>query len=113
MYVLFCSILQIYDIPYIKTENPFKNPQKERGKIMAYSLNDLKVGQSATVDELNSSGSIRRRLLDIGLIGNTKVECIGKSPSGDPKAFLIRGAVIAIRSEDCEGVLIKNIFGEG
>lgn len=51
MYVLFCSILQIYDIPYIKTENPFKKSAKERGKIMAYSLNDLKVGQSATVDE--------------------------------------------------------------
>lgn len=80
---------------------------------MPYSLNDLKVGQCATVETLSSVGNMRRRLLDIGLVGNTKVECIGKSPSGDPKAFLIRGAVIAIRSEDCESVLVKNIFGEG
>ena len=50
---------------------------------------------------------MRRRLLDIGLIGETDIECIGKSPSGDPKAFLIRGAVIAIRSEDCKDILIK------
>ncbi len=70
------------------------------------SLCDLSPGQSARVKKLTATGSIRRRLLDIGLIENTKVECIGRSPSGDPTAFLIRGAVIAIRSEDCSNILI-------
>ena len=51
-------------------------------------------------------GSIRRRLLDIGLVEDTEVECLGQSPLGDPCAYLIRGAVIAIRSEDCRGILI-------
>ena len=50
---------------------------------------------------------MRRRLLDIGLTPDTRVECVGKSPAGDPKAFLIRGAVIAIRKEDCDEILIK------
>lgn len=71
-------------------------------------LNDLTPGQHATVRELRSGGSIRRRLLDIGLIENTDVECIGRSPGGDPTAFLIRGAVIAIRSEDCRNILIQS-----
>ncbi len=39
------------------------------------------------VKELLSTGSIRRRLLDIGLIENTEVECLGRSPAGDPSAF--------------------------
>ncbi|MBS5844041.1 MAG: ferrous iron transport protein A [Clostridiales bacterium] len=69
-------------------------------------LNDIKPGQTAKVKELLSTGSIRRRLLDIGLIENTEVECLGRSPAGDPSAFLIRGAVIAIRSEDCRNILI-------
>jgi ferrous iron transport protein A len=69
-------------------------------------LNDLKPGQKAKIKENLSTGSIRRRLLDIGLIENTEVECLGKSPGGDPKAYLIRGAVIAIRSEDCSNILI-------
>ena len=60
-------------------------------------LNDIEPGQTAKVRELLSTGSIRRRLLDIGLIENTEVECLGRSPAGDPSAFLIRGAVIAIR----------------
>ena len=69
-------------------------------------LNDIKPGQTAKVKELLSTGSIRRRLLDIGLIENTEVECLGRSPAGDPSAFLLRGAVIAIRSEDCRNILI-------
>ncbi|MFQ7025812.1 MAG: FeoA family protein [Acutalibacteraceae bacterium] len=50
---------------------------------------------------------MRRRLQDIGLIEGTKVECIQKSPSGDPIAFLIRGAVIALRTEDSSSVLMS------
>ena len=61
-------------------------------------LNDLQPGQQAIVQELRSTGSIRRRLLDMGLIRNTVVQCLGRSPGGDPSAFLIRGAVIAIRA---------------
>jgi len=59
------------------------------------------------VKELVSTGSIRRRLLDIGLVENTEVECLGRSPAGDPCAYLIRGAVIAIRSEDCRNILVQ------
>jgi ferrous iron transport protein A len=70
------------------------------------NLNDLKPGQKAKIKQLLSTGTIRRRLLDIGLIENTEVECLGRSPSGDPKAYMIRGAVIAIRSEDCSNILI-------
>ncbi|KXL53225.1 FeoA domain protein [Anaerotignum neopropionicum] len=70
------------------------------------SLNDINPGEQAVVNALLSSGSMRRRLLDIGLIENTVIECLGRSPAGDPTAFLIRGAVIAIRSEDCENILV-------
>ncbi len=71
-----------------------------------HSLREIKPGQTARVRELLSTGSIRRRLLDIGLVENTEIECLGTSPCGDPSAFLIRGAVIAIRSEDCGNILI-------
>ena len=70
-------------------------------------LNELKVGQRGTVRQLLSDTSMRRRLQDIGLIEGTKVECIQKSPSGDPIAFLIRGAVIALRTEDSSSVLMS------
>lgn len=71
------------------------------------SLNSINPGEYAKVGQILSRGSMRRRLLDIGLTPGTRVECVGKSPAGDPKAFLIRGAVIAIRSEDCAEILIN------
>ncbi len=75
---------------------------------ISHSLNEIKPGQRTRIKEVRSSGSIRRRLLDIGLIENTEVECLGRSPGGDPTAFFIRGAVIALRSEDCQDILIDS-----
>lgn len=73
------------------------------------TLSDLEPGNRAIIYKILTSSNISRRFLDIGLIENTLVECVGKSPSGDPKAFLIRGAVIAIRAEDCKDIYIKEV----
>lgn len=70
-------------------------------------LNDIAPGQCGTVVTLLSAGNMRRRLLDIGLVENTEVECLGRSLGGDPSAYLIRGAVIAIRSEDGANILVR------
>ena len=48
------------------------------------SLNHVAEGQTVRVDELLATGSIRRRLLDIGLVEGTDVSCLQKSPAGDP-----------------------------
>ncbi len=69
-------------------------------------LNDMQPGQTARILELPSAGDIRRRLQDLGLIPDTLVRCMGKSPWGDPSAFLIRGAVIAIRAADGKEIQI-------
>lgn len=71
------------------------------------TLNRVPEGKTVEVKELLSTGSMRRRLQDIGLINGTKVECLQKSPFGDPVAYLIRGAVIAIRAEDSSKVIVK------
>ena len=69
-------------------------------------LNELAPGEKGVVIDLYTTGSMRRRFLDIGLVRNTVVECVGRSPGGDPSAYLIRGAVIAIRAEDCRSVRV-------
>lgn len=71
------------------------------------SLNHLSEGETGIVSNILSTGSIRRRLQDIGLIEGTNVKCMQKSPSGDPVAYFIRGAVIALRQEDSGNILIK------
>lgn len=71
------------------------------------NLTDMETGDTAIVERLLLGSDMRRRLQDIGLIEGTCVECIMKSPGGDPIAYQIRGAVIALRKEDAENILIS------
>ena len=71
------------------------------------SLNKLPIGQKAKVKELTSDGKTRRRMLDLGLIIDTVVEALLKSPAGDPVAYDIRGAVIALRSEESSKIMVQ------
>ncbi len=72
-----------------------------------FSLDALEVGQCAEVVRLTTDGSMRRRLMDLGLTEGTAVRCVSAAPSGDPKAFNIRGAVTALRLSDCKGIIVS------
>ena len=73
------------------------------------TLNDLKKGEKAIIKDIELEGSMKRRLLDIGLIKDSVVECILESPLKDPKAYWIRGALIAIRSGDAKKIFIEGV----
>ncbi len=73
------------------------------------TLDKMPIGSKCTVISLNASGPIHRRFLDLGLIAGTKIEVLQRSPSGDPVAYFIRGAVIALRSEDASKILVQSV----
>lgn len=73
------------------------------------TLGDLAEGEYAQVESLCTAGTMRRRMQDIGLIRGTGVSCVLKSPAGDPAAYEIRGALIALRREDARKVLVKGV----
>lgn len=64
------------------------------------TLDVLRIGEKAKVIAIRCTGLIRTRLADFGLLPGTVVEAVMGSPLGDPKAYRIRGSVIAVRSED-------------
>ena len=69
-----------------------------------YMLSDLPAGRSADVAQVDAPGPMGRRLLDIGFTEGTRVQCLYAAPSGEPRAYLVRGAVIALRREDAARV---------
>lgn len=73
------------------------------------TLNELKRGEKAIIKDLQIEGSMKRRLLDIGLIKDSIVECALESPLKDPKAYWIRGALIAIRNNDAKKIRIEGV----
>ena len=72
-------------------------------------LSQLDSGEKAVVSGIAAAcrGAERRRLLDLGLVAGTEVRAELDSPGGDPKAYRIRGALIALRREQADFVLVN------
>lgn len=68
------------------------------------TLADLPAGGSARVVRISAAcqGPQRRRLLDLGVVPGTIITSQFTSPDGDPAAYLIRGALIALRKAQAE-----------
>ncbi|MBR6756082.1 MAG: ferrous iron transport protein A [Peptococcaceae bacterium] len=73
-----------------------------------YLLADLPKGKQGIVAQINLEGELRHRLQDLGLVENTEITCVGQSPLGDPKAYLIRGAIIALRNEESSQIVVES-----
>jgi len=70
-------------------------------------LCDLCDSEGGYISEMHVKSPLRRRLLDIGLTENTFVQCVGKSPAGDPAAYEFRGSVFAVRAADAANIIIE------
>ncbi len=71
------------------------------------TLNNLKINKIAEIENINCENNIKRRMMDLGIVKGTKIKAILKSPSGNPRAYEVRGSVIAIRNEDAKQIVIK------
>lgn len=71
------------------------------------SLDSLTIGEGGNVCKLLAKGSLRRRMLDLGLVCGTYVESLMKSPTGGLTAYFISGAVIALRPNDARYIIIE------
>lgn len=75
-------------------------------------LSSLRVGESAYVTEIQTCPDMVRRLTDLGLVRGTRVTCTARSPAGDPCAYLIRGACIALRRGDAGEIRVEREWAE-
>ncbi len=71
------------------------------------TLNMLKTGQTAIVKRIYSINAERRRMVDLGILPGTRIENVMPSPLGDPVAYRIRSAVVALRREQAELIEIE------
>ena len=71
------------------------------------NLAQLQPGESAAVVALTGSNSQRHRLLDLGFVPGCQVTALYAAPWGDPVAYQVCGAVIALRRREAETVSIS------
>ena len=70
------------------------------------TLDQLPIGGAASIRSLDMDGTRRRRMMDLGFVPGASVSALHAGPWGDPVAYGIRGAVIALRKEDAAGIHI-------
>jgi DtxR family Mn-dependent transcriptional regulator len=75
------------------------------------TLSELAPGESARVIGIvaHCQGPQRRRLLDLGVVPDTEIVAEFESAGGDPMAYRIRGALIALREEQASWVEVEPI----
>lgn len=72
-------------------------------------LSSLAVGENACIVGISSEcrGANRRRLMDLGFIKGTPIQTEYPSPMKNPKAYLIKNTLIALRNDQAELILIE------
>jgi DtxR family Mn-dependent transcriptional regulator len=73
------------------------------------TLADARSGETVRVLDISMAcqGTQRRRLLDLGVVRGTEVTAELVSASGDPVAYRIRGALIALRRDQAKWVHVE------
>lgn len=82
-------------------------PARDSGVEGELPLTALAPGQSGEVVCVHPGAPLRQRLLDLGLVPGTRVDVLFCSPLGDPVAYRVRGAVVALRAAVARWVTVR------
>ena len=72
-----------------------------------YTLKDVKVGQSVTVERLHGEGPVKRRIMDMGITRGVEIHVRKVAPLGDPMELNVRGYELSIRRADAEMIEVR------
>lgn len=72
-------------------------------------LNQIPLDRIARIKRFETSEDVKRRLMDLGMVPGGEIRPVLKSPAGDPIAYEIKGAVIALRSHTSSAVWVEEV----
>jgi len=76
------------------------------------SLDQLRVGQRASIQAVQGDDSLVQRLLEGGLLEGEEVEVVGFAPLGDPMEVRLRDYRLSLRRREAARILVKVVSGE-
>jgi ferrous iron transport protein A len=71
------------------------------------TLRDVHTGDTVVVAKLHGEGSLKRRIMDMGITRGTEVYVRKVAPLGDPVEVRVRGYELSIRKEDAEKIEVN------
>ena len=71
------------------------------------TLAELEIGKKSKIIAVHGQGTLRDRLLDMGLTPRTEVTVRKTAPLGDPIELTLRGYTLTLRIEDAKNIEIE------
>ena len=71
------------------------------------TLKDAEEGERVKVISVYGDRTLRRRLMDMGILKGSDIQVVRVAPLGDPVEFLVRGYKLSLRKKDAEMVGIE------
>lgn len=66
------------------------------------TLKDVEIGKTVVINKIVGQGSLKRRIMDMGLTRGTEVTIQKVAPLGDPIQLKVRGYELTIRKTDAD-----------
>ncbi len=70
-------------------------------------LSALTPGQKGVITAIRTSGPLRRRLLDMGLVRGEIVYVERVAPLGDPVEYTVKGSHLSLRRKDAADIIVE------
>lgn len=71
------------------------------------TLNDIHAGSSAVVTRIGSLGTLKRRLIDMGITPGVRITVRKVAPLGDPIEIRLRGYELSIRRSEALQIYVE------
>lgn len=71
------------------------------------TLNQVKIGETVTVQKIEGEGAVKRRIMDMGITKGVDLYVRKVAPLGDPVEITVRGYELTIRKFDAENIIIS------
>ncbi len=71
------------------------------------SLDNIKLGSKVTVKNISKNTSIRKKLMDMGIVPGVKITVSGKAPLGDPIEIIVKNYRLTLRKNEAANIFVE------
>lgn len=73
------------------------------------TLSNLQPGKKARILKVLAKGTVRRKLMDMGMVPGSEIEVVRTAPLGDPIEFRIKGYSLSMRKQEAVNIVVETI----
>ncbi|MEW6624023.1 MAG: metal-dependent transcriptional regulator [Bacillota bacterium] len=104
-YIANAGVKEIY--PTAENEETRENEERPLRSLNTKNLSELKPGDKGKIIRIAARGTVKRRLLDMGITTGSEVAVLRVAPLGDPLEIMVRGYNLCLRKDEAASIFVE------